>query len=300
MSDPSRSPGPLARVISKVRHKLSRRNGDATLRQSLEDVIDEHEGSANTPLPDDIAGTQREMLRNLLDYGDLRVDDVMVPRADIVAFDVGDSFDDLVALFAEAAHSRLPVYRDTLDGILGLVHVKDVYRFLADPSKPRPRVEHLLRSVLFVPPSMRVLDLLARMRAGRVHMAIVVDEYGGTDGLVTIEDLVEEIVGDIEDEHDDASRTMLREVGSGIFDVDARLDLADLEARLGQDFLSDEEDEELDTVGGLVFFLAGKVPSIGESLIHEVTGVRFEVVDGDPRRVTRVRVHVPSADAKAA
>jgi CBS domain containing-hemolysin-like protein len=277
-----------------LRARLGPKNGDPSLRQSLSDVIDEHETGVTVGEPSDLGLDEREMLRNLLQYGELRVDDVAVPRADIIAFEASDSFADLVRLFAEAGHSRLPVYRETLDGIIGLVHIKDVYAFLADPEKPRPRVDAMLRPVLFVPPAMRVMDLLARMRAGRTHMAIVVDEYGGVDGLVTIEDLVEEIVGDIEDEHDDADEVQLKALGPNLFEADARLLLEELETELGLDFLPDDEDAEIDTLGGLVFMLAGHVPVIGEMLEHP-TGVRFEIVDGDARRVTRLRLHLPAS-----
>jgi len=292
---PVSEPGSRHGVLHRLRNRLLRR-GDASLRQSIEDVIEEHEGEASAN--DDFGDTERTMLRNLLDYGELRVDDVAVPRGDIIAFDAAGSFEALADLFAEAAHSRLPVYRDSLDSIIGMIHVKDVYVHLVRPREGGPpKPEHLLRSVLFVPPSMRVLDLLARMRASRTHLAIVVDEYGGTDGLVTIEDLVEQIVGDIEDEHDDAEVVQLRDLGGGAFDVDARLPLAELEAALDAALLPEDEAVEVDTVGGLIFVLAGRVPAIGETIEHPA-GYRFEVVDGEPRRVTRVRAYSPLEDAE--
>jgi CBS domain containing-hemolysin-like protein len=280
----------FARLFQIFRHRVLRRPAqDGSLRQLVEEAIEEHGDSAPAS-NNDLGDAERAMLRNVLDYGELRVNDVTVPRADIIAFDVGDSFDDLVKLFADCAHSRVPVYRETLDGIIGMIHVKDVMPYLAASEKPRPRIDQLLRSVLFVPPSMRVLDLLARMRISRVHMAIVVDEYGGADGLVTIEDLVEQIVGDIEDEHDDDPTQMMLNISPDLRDVDARLPLGELEAVLNVDFLDDEEDEEIDTVGGLIFMLAGRVPTIGETIEYD-KGYRFEIVDGDPRRITRVRVH---------
>lgn len=285
----------VTRLLAGLLHRLHRRHGDATLRQSLEDVIEEHEEASDEQ--DDLSVAERTMIRNLLSYGELRVDDVAVPRADIIAFDASGSFDELARLFAEAGHSRLPVYRESLDAIIGMVHVKDVYQHLVQPDpKSPPRVEQLLRSVLFVPPSMRILDLLARMRAGRTHMAIVVDEYGGTDGLVTIEDLVEQIVGEIEDEHDEAEASLLRPLPGGLYEADARLAVADLEAELKTDFLSEDDDSEIDTVGGLIFMLAGRVPAIGEVIEHP-TGYRFEIVDGEPRRITKVRVHPPEPKA---
>jgi magnesium and cobalt transporter len=293
MSDADQ-PKKLGVLWAKLRNRLGKRNGlEPTLRQTLEDVIEEHAPAGAAPTQDDLGDVERTMLRNLLDYGDLRVDDVAVPRADVIAFDVDGSFDDLVQAFAEAGHSRMPAYRDSLDGVIGMVHVKDVYQLLAKPKAgPAPKVDHLLRSVLFVPGSMRVLDLLARMRTQRTHMAIVVDEFGGTDGLITIEDLVEQIVGDIEDEHDDATSSKVRAVGAGQWEADARIDITDLEKELGCDLLPEEEDEEIDTLGGLIFVLAGRVPAIGEVIEH--MGYRFEIVDGEARRVTKVRISPPA------
>jgi CBS domain containing-hemolysin-like protein len=285
------SPGRLRKALSLLRQRILKRHGDSSLRETLSEAIEEHD--PNGPAQDDLGDTERTMLRNVLAFADLRVDDIAVPRADIIAFDASESFDDLVKLTAEAAHSRMPVFRETMDGIIGMVHVKDVFAYLADLGKPRPRIEQLLRSVLFVPPSMRVIDLLARMRASRVHMAIVVDEYGGTDGLVTIEDLVEQIVGEIEDEHDDAAAKLLRKLPGGLYDADARLPLEELQTALKITFFEDSaEGEDIDTLGGLLFYLAGRVPVIGEAISHD-SGFKFEIVDGDPRRVTRVRVLPP-------
>lgn len=292
------SRGRLRKAFGALRQRLTRRPIDTTLRETLSEAIEEHD--PNGPATDDLGDTERTMLRNVLAFADLRVDDIAVPRADIIAFDASETFDDLVKLTAEAAHSRMPVYRETMDGIIGMVHVKDVFAYLADLSKPRPRIEQLLRSVLFVPPSMRVMDLLARMRASRVHMAIIVDEYGGTDGLVTIEDLVEQIVGQIEDEHDDAQAKLLHKLSGGLYDADARLRLEDLQDTLKVEFVSDVEDaEDIETVGGLIFYLAGRVPMIGETIAHD-SGYRFEILDGDPRRVTRVRILPPEPQATQA
>jgi CBS domain containing-hemolysin-like protein len=170
-----------------------------------------------------------------------------------------------------------------------MVHIKDVIKPLAGRDAQAPSIAALLRSVLYVPPSMRVMDLLAKMRAGRIHMAIVIDEFGGTDGLVTIEDLVEQFVGEIEDEHDELTRDPLRRIGPGIYDADARLAVPDLEAEMGMDLLPDDEDEDIDTLGGLVIRLAGKVPTIGDVIEHPL-GLRFEIVDGDPRKLKRLRI----------
>lgn len=230
------------------------------------------------------------MLLNLLHFGERTVGDVAVPRSDIIAVPASISFADLVKAFAEAGHSRLPVYRDSLDDVAGMVHIKDVFAILARNRKPPVTITKLIRQPLYVPAARGVLDLLADMRASRMHLAIVIDEYSGTEGLVTIEDIVEEIVGDIEDEHDDAPVDLLVNVEDGIWDADARAELEDVAAlidpRLG------EIDEDVDTLGGLAFVLAGHVPVIGEMLEHE-SGWRLEITEGDERRVTRMRLHAP-------
>ncbi|GAB4143289.1 MAG: hypothetical protein Tsb0016_12260 [Sphingomonadales bacterium] len=304
-SSPSSSSGAATAAGADDPSSSSRRNGfvdwlrgklwredEPSLRRSLEDALEEHQDLA--PRTDDIGGEELTMLRNLLSNGRLRLDEVMVPRADIVAFALEDGFDDLVALFAQAAHSRLPVFRDSLDDVVGMVHIKDVLQHLAAPNQQTPPINSLLRSVLFVPPSMRVIDLLVKMRTARIHMAIVIDEYGGTDGLVTIEDLVEQFVGDIEDEHDTLLPEPLRRLADGGFDADARVAVEDLSQALGLQLLSQEREEDIDTLGGLITSLSGKVPMIGEVIGHP-SGCRFEIVDGDPRRIKRVRVYPPSA-----
>ncbi len=263
------------------------RNGETSLRESLEELIEEHDESQEPINPE-----ERLMLMNVLELDQRRVDDVMVPRADIVAAREGVSLDELVAIFTEASHSRLPVFRETLDDVIGMVHIKDLLG-LWDKSQPLAMSE-LVREVLFVPPSMPVLDLLLQMQATRIHMALVVDEYGGTDGLATIEDLVEEIVGEIEDEHDRLEAPQVVELPDGTLELDARTPIDDLEQRIGCNLLPEEGDEDVETVGGLVFSLLGRVPRRGELMSHPA-GVEFEVVDADARRVKRVRVRGPGA-----
>jgi CBS domain containing-hemolysin-like protein len=206
------------------------------------------------------------------------------------------AFEDLVKAFAEAEHSRLPVYGESLDEIIGMVHVKDVFAAMIDESRDRS-IQALLRTPLFIPESMGVIDLLARMRAERVHLAIVVDEFGGTEGLVTIEDVVEEIVGEIEDEHDTEQAGLLTRLDDGVWEADARIELEELaetvDARLTW------EEDEVDTLGGLVFLLAGHIPERGESVIHP-SGWRLEAVDSDPRKILRVRLHAPEPESGAA
>jgi CBS domain containing-hemolysin-like protein len=222
----------------------------------------------------------------------------MVPRADIVAIDVEEPFAELVKAMVEHGHSRLPVYRDSLDDVIGFIHVKDVLAPVADR---RPaRLSRLLRKVLFVAPSVPILDLLVQMRQTRTHMAMVVDEFGGIDGLVTIEDLIEEIVGEIEDEHDVAAPPTLIERPDGSVIADARIPIEALEEQHGMVLRRPGEEESVDTLGGLVFTLAGRVPKRGEVITHP-DGIEFEVLDADPRRVKRLRVRgLPAASGKGA
>jgi CBS domain containing-hemolysin-like protein len=229
------------------------------------------------------------MLRNLLHFGEQTVDDVAVPRADIVAIAESASFTDIVALFAEAGHSRLPVYRETLDEVVGMIHVKDVFAVLAEGRPPPPLID-LIREPLYVPQSMGVLDLLAEMRAKRTHLAIVIDEYSGTEGLLTIEDLVEEIVGEIEDEHDDEPEPLFALGENGCWEVEARAELDDIGEAIDPRLAEVEED--VDTLGGLAAVLAGHVPEVGEILLHP-SGWRIEVTQADERRVHRLRLHPP-------
>jgi len=276
---------------------LGFRASEVSLRESLEEAIEEHEEETRGQ---SLGDEEREMLFNVLRYGALRVDDVMVPRADIVGVSSDIAYSDLIKVFAEANHSRMPVYRETLDTVLGMVHVKDALRVAAEGSDVSDfKVATIQRPVLFVPPSMKVIDLLAKMRLSRTHMAIVVDEYGGTDGLLTVEDIVEEIFGEIEDEHDEIEDPYITPLEDGGYDVDARLEVDELEEMIGVDLLPEELDEGVDTVGGLVFSLAGCVPEIGEVMVHE-SGYRFEVVDADPRRIHKVRIHAGMEDSAPA
>jgi CBS domain containing-hemolysin-like protein len=276
--------------------------GDATaaaIRESLEEVIEESDReSAN------LSPQERLLLANLLKVGERRISDVMVPRAEIVAVEEATSLADLVSLFREAQHSRLPVYRETLDNPLGFVHIKDVLGLIdAQPDgafRWRPgSISEIRRPVLFVPPSMPVLDLLVKMQAVHIQLALVIDEYGGTDGLVSIEDLIEEIVGDIADEHDEDAAP-LRKDESGAYVADARVYLEDFEAETGLDLgIDDEFAEEVDTLGGVVTSLVGRVPQRGEIVAHP-NGSEIEVLEADPRRVKRLRIRPPARPASPA
>jgi CBS domain containing-hemolysin-like protein len=260
---------------------------ETTLREEIEEAIDEAEESPQ--VAGDLSPHERQMLRNLLHFGDETAGDICVTRGDIIAVPSTIGFDELIRAFAEAEHSRLPVYGESLDEILGMIHIKDVFVANVDRSRDRS-IEGLMRSPLFVPESMGVIDLLARMRAERTHLAIVIDEFGGTEGLVTIEDVVEEIVGDIEDEHDVEEAGLLVRLDEATWDADARVELEEL-AETVDPRLTWEEDE-VDTLGGLMFLLAGHIPAKGESVTHP-SGWVMEALDSDPKKILRVRLHAP-------
>ena len=285
-SDPPES---ASRLWRGMRSLLFGDDGETTLRDQIEDAIDEAEGEE--PVLGDLSPHERQMLRNLLHFGDRTAGEVAVTRGDIIAVPSTISFEKLVQAFAEAGHSRLPVYQDSLDTVIGMIHIKDVFVADFDPARDRS-IAGLIRTPLFVPESMGVLELLARMRTGQIHLAIVVDEFGGTEGLVTIEDVVEEIVGDIEDEHDEAAAGLLTLLDDGIWEADARLELDELASAVDARLASPED--EVDTLGGLAFLIAGRILQPGESVCHP-SGWRFESVAADERRMTRLRLHAPEA-----
>ena len=254
-------------------------------KQSVRDELSELIENSNKT-NDSFDDHESALLRNILDLKDLTAESLMVPRADIVSIDLTENIDSVMSHICSANHSRLPVHNGSMDLILGMIHIKDLMPHLLEGSKPD--LEKLMRPVLFVSPSIWVMDLLHEMRLKRRHLALVVDEFGGVDGLVTIEDLVEEIVGEIEDEHDEMEmpRFELIEEDSAI--ADARLELDDLEKLVGP-LVDVEEREEIDTVAGLVFQLAGRVPVKGEVIRHP-SGLEFEVLEGDPRRITLLKI----------
>jgi magnesium and cobalt transporter len=243
-------------------------------------------------------GAPQVMRLGLAEFEKLRVFDVMVPRAEIKAVEAGTEFPDLLKVFAEVTHSRLPVFRETLDDPIGFVHIKDVVSELAkDTPPPKRPLERLHREVLYVPPSMKLTDLLVKMQATRIHLALVVDEYGGTDGLVSLEDLVEVIVGDIEDEHDDDDPMFVRR-SARIWEVDARMEVEEFAEESGVDLGLTDSDAEIDTLGGIAVALAGKVPLRGEVLRHP-GGAELEVMEADTRRVRRLKLRLPEPPASA-
>ena len=295
-------------LLSKLKRRLGAKNAD--LEQTIETVIDTHaEATGETTLD----GDARSMMRNVIGFADIRVKDLMVPRANITALDEDGSMRELLSLFIEANHSRVPIFRESLDDVIGMVHVKDFLRWMTSKGKKKKargsaemgidlaakdlsssvkQHSSLKREVLFVPPSMPAPDLLLKMKASHIHLAIVVDEYGGTDGIVSLEDLVEVIVGDISDEHDiDEQRDMLVKVDEKIWLADGQVEIAHVEDTLGMKLLTEENQDEADTLAGLVFEMAGRVPTRGEIIKH-TSGLEFEITDSDARRIKRVRIHL--------
>jgi magnesium and cobalt transporter len=283
-SEPSVGDGPseLQHQPSRLRDLLRRLRRRREPREPIDAVI-----AAAAAEGEPITAQERVLIANVFKVHDLTVADAMVPRVDIVSLDVEQPFADVVKCMIEHGHSRLPIYRETLDDVIGFIHVKDV---LVAVAERRPaKLSKMLRKVLFVAPSMPILDLLVQMRQTRTHFAMVVDEFGGIDGLVTIEDLLEEIVGDIEDEHDVAVGPSLIERPDGTIIADARIPIEELEAHRGTRLRPEGEQDDVDTLGGLVFSLAGRVPKRGEVIAHP-DGIEFEVLDADPRRIKRLRV----------
>lgn len=286
---------------SRIKRLVGASEGTRSLRAQIEEQIDAHEGengdgddqaSEDGNGSGDLSPVERQMLRNLLHFSDHDADDVAVPRGEIVAVDASLSWDELVAAFGEHGHSRMPVYRHTLDDVIGMVHIKDVFAYLANGKAPPRDWTVLMRQPLYVPQTRGALDVLADMRARRVHLAVVLDEFSGTDGLITIEDLVEEIVGEIEDEHDETPQVLIVPIGEGMWDCDARAELEDV-AQLVDPRLA-EVDEAVDTLGGLAFVLAEAVPRVGTMLEHP-SGWRIEVTASDETHVKRLRLHAPAS-----
>ena len=281
----------LWRVIRKF---FDGDSSEQSLRAQIEEAIDEHEeeladAEAETA-KGDLSPVEVQMLRNLLHFSEHDADDVAIPRGEIIAVSADATWDEMVATFAEHGNSRMPVYRDTLDQVIGMMHVKDVFTFLALNNPPPKDWTTLMREPLYVPQARGALDVLADMRARRIHLAIVLDEYSGVDGIITIEDLVEEIVGDIEDEHDDAPEELLVPLDGGLWDADARAELDEVGKKVDPRLA--EIEEAVDTLGGLAFVLAEQVPSVGTILRHD-SGWQIEVTAGNERHVTRLRLHPP-------
>ncbi|RVU05344.1 HlyC/CorC family transporter [Novosphingobium umbonatum] len=276
-----------------VRRFFDGGEADQSLRDHLEDIIDEHEEEGGAPAgKGDLSLMERQMLRNLLHFSEHDAADVCIPRGAIVAVPHNAPFADVVAAFAEHGHSRMPVYRDTLDEVIGMILIKDVFGYLARGEEPQGHWTRLMRQPLFVPTARGALDVLADMRSSRVHLAVVVDEYSGTEGIITFEDLVEEIVGEIEDEHDDAPAPLLTPLEEGMWDADAKARLEEVGERIDPRLAEVEED--IDTLGGLAFLMAGHVPHVGTMIPHP-SGWTIEVTQADERHVMRLRLHPPAS-----
>jgi CBS domain containing-hemolysin-like protein len=274
------------------------------LRERIEDALARSKS-------DTLSAQERSMLLRILRFGKLTIEDVMVPRADIVAVDDDITVEEMMRVFRKAEHSRIPVYRETLDDPRGMIHIRDLMSWITEEANGDDGIDlgkvdlkrtvgaiNIARELIYVPASMPVLDLLLKMQTSQLHLALVVDEYGGTDGLVSIEDLVEEVVGEIADEHDVEEGPMIRiDPRLGLI-ADARTPVEDLEEHLGIELVSDEQEEDIDTLGGVVFAIAGRVPARGE-LVRHPTGIEFEVLEADPRRIKKLRIHLPQATSTA-
>ena len=284
---PNAAPGFLSAITGFFKPKA-----DASLRETIEEYIDE---SAENGGADDLASIhERVLLSNILELRDLTVDSIMLPRADIQAIEVTADKKEIFALFADIQVSRIPVYEGTLDNVLGTIHLKDIIGALAE--ERNIKLKDMVTDVPVISPSMPLLDLLLTMRQSRRHMALVVDEYGGVDGLVTIGDIIEALVGELDDEHENDDRDpQMMDTASGAVLADARVELEDFAVRYGLTF-SEEEYEENDTLGGLVFDIAGRVPARGEVISH-VSGLSFEILDANPRQINRLRIrNIPKSD----
>tara|TARA_B110000305_G_scaffold117852_1_gene132359 strand:+ start:3290 stop:4153 length:864 start_codon:yes stop_codon:yes gene_type:complete len=279
----------LKKIINKIR----------SISDNILNFLVKKESSSLRTILEDHADNKREfsiseknMLTNIIGFGESRVEDSMVPRADIIAVDVNISAQEVIKLFSECNHSRIALYRSTLDDPVGMLHIKDFVRALSEVDIDDIIIEKLVKDIIFVPPSMKSRELLLKMQVSRIHMALVIDEYGGTDGLLTIENLIEEIVGEIEDEHSDSSLKKIN-IYENFLDVPARTKIEEVEEILGFSLLEEEVDEEIETIGGLVFLLAGRIPQRGELITHP-KGFEIEIREVDQRKIINVRLRINS------
>lgn len=274
----------LQHAVRWFRSRLKPRE-EASLKEVIEEALEE-----NAHFSDQLTEEERTILKNVVSFGELTVLDIMIPRTDILAVERDTGFGELMHLVRDIGHTRIPVYHDSLDKIEGFIHVKDLFNYIAEPETFS--IKLVMREILFVPPSMRIVDLLLKMRVSGCHVAIVVDEYGGTDGLVTMEDLFEEIVGEIQDEHDENEpQSLFRWVNDHVLEVDARANIEEVEEVLGQKLRNaTEEEEDFDTLGGYVFFALGRVPAKGEVLTRYDLQLKIEVASADPRRIHKLRI----------
>jgi CBS domain containing-hemolysin-like protein len=276
-------------MIRKLFEKffLKKNTENNNLKQSIETVLD-----------NDLKGTEgiskheRLMLLNILKIDGIRSSDIMIPRADIGAVELNDSFEKVLEVFIKEAHSRVPIYEKNLDNIIGMIHIKDLVNYQNQKKTETNFLQNLKREILEIPPSMPVLDLLLKMQLTRLHMGIVIDEYGCTDGLVTIEDVIEEITGEIEDEHDEKNLPMLIKSSLNTFEASARIEIDELQKVTNVEFLNSYDNDDVDTLGGLIFSITGRVPQRGEIIKH-TSGTTFEIKDADPMKIKSVKVTTP-------
>ena len=275
----------IRKLFKKFFFKKNTENNN--LKQSIETVLD-----------NDLKGTEgiskheRLMLLNILKIDGIRSSDIMIPRADIGAVELNDSFEKVLEVFIKEAHSRVPIYEKNLDNIIGMIHIKDLVNYQNQKKTETNFLQNLKREILEIPPSMPVLDLLLKMQLTRLHMGIVIDEYGCTDGLVTIEDVIEEITGEIEDEHDEKNFPMLIKSSHNTFEASARIEIDELQKVTNVEFLNSYDNDDVDTLGGLIFSITGRVPQRGEIIKH-TSGTTFEIKDADPMKIKSVKVTTP-------
>ena len=275
-------------MLKKLFKKFSiKETSNNSLKQSIETVLDK-----NLKYAGGISKHERLMLLNILKINDIRSSDIMIPRADIGAVEINDSFEKVLEVFIKESHSRVPVYEKNLDNVVGMVHIKDLVNFQNQKKIEAHFLSNLKRDILEIPPSMPVLDLLLKMQLTRLHMGVVIDEYGCTDGLITIEDVIEEITGEIEDEHDEKNLPMLIKSSTNTFEASARVEIRELQKVTQLQFLDPNTSEDIDTLGGLIFSIAGRVPQRGEIIKHN-SGTTFEIKDADPMKIKSVKVSTP-------
>ena len=270
----------ISRLLSYIKSLVNK--DDAGIKETLENLLEEHE-DREIPLQAD----ERRLISNILKIGQKTVDDIMVPRSLINAIDVNMPLQKAVEKMTEKPHSRYPVYNNSLDNVVGMVHIKDVLSHIVKGMKPD--LNDIMRNIIFVVPSMTVIDLMLKMQVEKLHIAVVVDEFGGVDGLVTIEDVVEEIVGNIDDEHD-VERILFQPTEDGGAVIDARLELEELESKIGKILSDEERNEDIDTIGGLLVYILGRVAETGEVVTHENSGIKFVVTKSDPRRIKTIEI----------
>ena len=280
-ASPYEAPSRMQKAIRWFRHKVAG-SPENNLKEIIADALEDLSDAGAS-----LSADEKDLLENMIHFGELTVSDIMMPRSDIMAVSHEMSWDELRERVIDIGHTRLPVYEESLDKILGFIHVKDLFVHLASGNPFE--MSRVMREILFVPPSMRIVDLLVKMRVSGCHMAIVVDEYGGTDGLVTMEDLIEELVGEIQDEHDDAQSAKLKWIGDHIVDADARVGIEEVEEALGQKLTELVEDADYDTLGGFVFSHLGRVPVKGE-VIQISSELKMEITAADARRIRQIRI----------